>query len=113
MRKFIIYRKPVTNILAERKIAIFIFYCLITNYHTLSDLKGLPGDSDGKESACNTGDPGSIPGSGTSPWRKEWQPSLIFLSEEFHGQRSLACYSPWGRKESDTTEQLKLSLYFQ
>ena len=76
-------------------------------------LKGLPGDSDGKESACNAGDPGSIPGSGTSLWRKEWQPSLIFLSEEFHGQRSLVCYSPWGHKESDTTEQLTLSLYFQ
>ena len=40
------------------------------------------------------------------------QPSLIFLSEEFHGRRSLVGYSPWSRKESDTTEQLTLSLYF-
>ena len=40
------------------------------------------------------------------PWRKEWQPIPGFLPGEFHGQRSLASYSPWGRKESDTTEWL-------
>ena len=28
-------------------------------------------------------------------WRREWQPTLVFLSGEFHGQRSLAGYSPW------------------
>ena len=33
----------------------------------------------------------------------------IFLPEEFHGQKSLAGYSPWGRKESDMTEQLSLT----
>ena len=41
-----------------------------------------------------------------SYWRKEWQPALVFLPGEFHGQRSLAGYTPWGYKESDTTEQL-------
>ena len=40
---------------------------------------------------------------------KKWQPTPVFLPGEFHGQRSLADYSPWGRKESDTTEQLTLS----
>ena len=40
------------------------------------------------------------------PWRREWLPTPIFLPEELHGQRSLVCYSPWGRKESDRTEQL-------
>ena len=30
------------------------------------------------------------------PWRKEWQPTLVFLPWEPHGQRSLAGYSPWG-----------------
>ena len=35
---------------------------------------------------------------------------VIFLPGEFHGQRSLAGYSPWGRKESDKTERLTLSL---
>ena len=41
------------------------------------------------------------------PWRRIWQPTPVFLPEESHGQRSLAGYSPRGRKESDTTEQLK------
>ena len=40
------------------------------------------------------------------PWRREWQPTLVFLPGEFHGQRSLAGYSPWGHKESDMTKQL-------
>ena len=37
------------------------------------------------------------------PWRRKWQPTAVFLPGESHGQRSLAVYSPWGRKESDTT----------
>ena len=41
--------------------------------------------------------------------KKEWQPTLVFLSGEFHGQRKLAGYSPWGHKPSDTTKQLLLS----
>ena len=44
-------------------------------------------------------------------WRWEWQPTPVFLPGEFHGQRSLTGYSPWGHKESDTTEQLTLLLY--
>ena len=39
------------------------------------------------------------------PWRREWHPTPVFLPGEFHGQRSLVRYSPWGCKESDTTEQ--------
>ena len=38
------------------------------------------------------------------PWRRPWQPTPVFLSGEFHGQRSLVGYSPWGHKGSDTTE---------
>ena len=37
-------------------------------------------------------------------WRRKWQPTPVFLPREFHGQRSLVGYSPWGRKESDITE---------
>ena len=37
-------------------------------------------------------------------WRGKWQPTPVFLPGEFHGQTSLAGYSPWGCKESDTTE---------
>ena len=43
---------------------------------------------------------------GKIPWRRERLPSSVFLPGEFYEQRSLAGYSPWGRKESDTTEQL-------
>ena len=59
---------------------------------------GFPGGSDGKESACNAGDPGSIPGSGRFPWRREWQPTPVFLPGESCGHRSLVGYSPWGPK---------------
>ena len=41
---------------------------------------------------------------GKVPWRKVWQPSPVFLPGESNGQRSLMGYSPWGHKESDTTE---------
>ena len=51
-----------------------------------------------KESACNAGDPGSIPVSGRSPGEGKWQPTPVFLPGESHGQRSLAGYSPWCRK---------------
>ena len=39
-------------------------------------------------------------------WRRKWQPTLVFLPEKFHGQRSLAGYSPQGHNKSDMTEQL-------
>ena len=65
-----------------------------------------PGGSDAKASACNGGDLGSIPGLGRSPWRRKWQPTPVFLPGEFHGQRSLASYNPWGRKEADMTKLL-------
>ena len=38
------------------------------------------------------------------PWKRAWQPTLVFLLEESHGLRSLVGYSPWGHKEKDTTE---------
>ena len=50
--------------------------------------------------------PGFHPWVGKIPWRRAWQPSPVFLPGEYHGQRSLAGYSPWGCKESDMTEQL-------
>ena len=48
---------------------------------------------------------------GKIPWRRKWQPTLLFLPEEFHGQRSLVGYSPWGCKELDTTEWLSTHTY--
>ena len=51
----------------------------------LARLPCFPGNSDGKASACNAGDPGSIPGSRKIPWRREWLPTPVFLPGEFHG----------------------------
>ena len=36
---------------------------------------------------------------GKIPWRRKWQPTPVFLSGEFHGQRNLVGYSPWGCRE--------------
>ena len=55
-------------------------------------------------------DAGSIPGSGKFPWWRAWQSTPVFLPREFYGQRSLACYSQWGQKEVNMTEQL---IHFQ
>ena len=67
---------------------------------------GFPGGSDGKESSCNEGD--QVRSLGRKiPWRRAWQPMPVFLPGESHGQRSLVSYSPWGRKESDTTKANK------
>ena len=43
---------------------------------------------------------------GKNPWRRAWQPTLVFLLRKFHGQKSLAGYTLWGCKESDMIEQL-------
>ena len=72
---------------------------------------GFLGGSDGKDSACNAGDPGSIPGLGRCPGEGNDYELQYSCLEEFHGQRSLVGYSPQGCKESDTTERLTLSLH--
>ena len=82
--------------------------------------EGFPGGSDKKESTCNAGDLGSIPGLerppgegngfdpcvGTIPWRRERPPTPVFWPRELHGERCPAGDSPRDRKESDTTERL-------
>ena len=67
----------------------------------------LSGGSDGKESTCDVGDPAMFDSwLRKIPWRRERLPTPVSSPGELHGQRSLAGYSPWGRQESDTTEQL-------
>ena len=62
-------------------------------------LPGFPVSSVGKESTCNAGDPVSIPGEGKGyPLR-------------YSGLENSGLYSPWGHKESDTTERLSLSIF--
>ena len=41
-------------------------------------------------------------------WRRKWQPTPVFLPAESHGRRTLVGHSPWGRKESKTTERTSL-----
>ena len=67
---------------------------------------GFPGGSVGKESACNVGDLGSIPGLGRSPGGGNGNPLQYSCLEKPHWQRNLVGYSPWGPKESDTAEWL-------
>ena len=65
------------------------------------------GGSDGKASIClQCRSPGFDPWVGKIPWRRKWQPTPVFSPGKFHGQWSLVCYLPRGRKESDTTEWL-------
>ena len=65
---------------------------------------GFPGNPAGKESACNAGDPGSIPGL-EDPLERDRPLTPVFWPGKFHG-----LYSPWGCKELDTTEPLSFSL---
>ena len=69
---------------------------------------GFPSGSDSKESACNVGDLGSIPGMGRSPGEGNWYPLQYSGLEDPHEQRTLEGYHPWDCKESDRTEQLAL-----
>ena len=65
------------------------------------------GGTRGEESACQRRKLkrcGFNPWVRKIPWRRAWQPTPVFLPGESHEQRSLADYSPWGRKELDTTE---------
>ena len=75
-------------------------------------LLGFPCSSVGKVCACSAGDPGSIPGLGRFPRRRKSQPTPVSTPGKSHGQRSLVDYSPWGRKESGTTEWLTLALTY-
>ena len=63
----------------------------------------------GKESTCNAGDRRRRLRFNLWVvkilWRRTWQPTPVLLPGESHGQRSLAAYSPWDRRESDMTER--------
>ena len=72
----------------------------------MEDKNRIPGRLGGKESACQYSRPRFDPWAGKMPWRRQWQPSPAGLTGEFHKQRSLVGYSPWGLKELDVTEPL-------
>ena len=62
---------------------------------TVDHLKGFPGGSEVRvHLQCRRS--GFDPWGGKIPWRREWQPTPVFLPGKLHGQRTLAGYSPWG-----------------
>ena len=65
-----------------------------------------PGGLDDKESTCNAGDLGLIPGLGRSPGEGNGKPLQYSCLENSHGQRSLVGYSPCGHRELNMTERL-------
>ena len=77
-----------------------------SHIHTVMYKMDFPDGSDGKRIHMQCRRPGFHPWVGKILWRREWQPTPVFLFEEFQGQKSLEGYSPCGRKESDTTERL-------
>ena len=71
---------------------------------------GFPTGASDKESSCQCRRHrrlGFDPWVGKIIWRRKWQPTLVFLPGEFHGQRSPVGYSPWGHKELDMSEQTR------
>ena len=74
-----------------------------------------PGGTSIKEPACQCRGHkrlGFDPWVGKIPWRRKWQPTPVFSPGEFHGQRSLVGYSPWGCKESDLTKHTSRNLTY-
>ena len=67
---------------------------------------GSPSGSDGKESVCNAGDPGSIPGSRSSPGEGNGSPLQYSCLENPRDRRTWRATVHGGHKELDTTEQL-------
>ena len=79
----------------------FILVAALIIFH---GVKGFPGGSDSKESACSVGNLGLMPELGRSPRGGHGNPLQYSYLENPYGQRSLVGYSPWNCKESDRTE---------
>ena len=77
------------------------------SFGVISGFKGFPGGISGKEHVCQCRRPKRHkfnPWVTKILWRREWQPTPVFLPGESHRQKSLVAYSPQGQKESDMTE---------
>ena len=72
------------------------------------EVNSSPGWLSGEESACQCRRCRCDPWVRKIPWRRKWQPTLVFLPGKFQGQRSLVGCSPWGRKELNTPERLNM-----
>ena len=72
-----------------------------------------PGGLEGKSVCLQCRRPGFNPWVGKIPWRRKWQPTPVLLPGKSHGRRTLVGYSPWGHKESDTTERWHTFPFFK
>ena len=70
-----------------------------------------PCGSDSKASCLQSGRPSFNPWVGKILWRRKWPPTPVLLPGKSHGRKSLVGYSPWGLKESDTTERLHFTSF--
>ena len=89
-------------------VCVTIFVChKLFNEHFRKKIPGdFPDGSEGKSICLQCGRPGFNPWVGKISCRRKWQPTPVFLPGKSHWRWNLVGYSPWGRKESDTTEQL-------
>ena len=71
---------------------------LNTHAHTHTYIYGFPWWISGKESTCQCGRHRFDPWAGKIFWRRQWQPTPVFLPGKSHGHRSLVGYSPWHHK---------------
>ena len=88
----------------------FFLWLPIPMTYSLNSFSGLPWWLRGKETTCQFRRCGFDPWVGKIPWRRKRQPTPVFLPGISHDQRGLVGYSPWGRKDSDTTLHLNSKL---
>ena len=87
---------------------------MYTHTHTHTDRQAFRGSSASEEPAYQYNRHKrhkSDPWARKIPWRRRWQPTLVFLLGKFRRQRSMAGYSPWGYKELDTNEHTHMQTY--
>ena len=87
----------------------FVFDFQLSFLKTFKDIKRISLMVQNVKHLPQCGRPRFNPWVGKIPWRRKWQPTTVLLPGKSRGRRSLVDCSPWGRKESDTTERL----YFQ
>ena len=107
-------KRTIFKYLTGRHVERLWTHCFSSSGLRSSIARGLPRRRSGKERTCQCRKHqrlGFDPWVGNISWRREWQPTPVFLPGKSRGQRSLAGYSPWGLKESDMTEYLSTKTF--
>ena len=106
MSSIIVIYYKLYNIFENTNISWICIKYVAQNKDVLTFKLELPKWLSGKEFSCQCRRCRLNPQVRKIPWRRKRQPTPVFLPGKSHGQRSLVGCSPWGRKESDTTERL-------